>query len=1027
MNISELSLKRPVFATVMNLLIILFGIIGYTFLGIRDYPAIDPSVISVSTTYTGASADVMLSQVTEPLEKSINSIQGIRTISSQSSLGSSNISIEFNLGVDLDNAANDVRDKVNAAIRNLPNDITAPPVVSKADASGDFIILLAVQSRSKGMLELSDYAENVLQEKFQTIDQVSSINIFGLKRKAMRVWIKPDLMNAYDISFNDINNAVNNENVDVPAGKITGKSNEFIINSLGRLKNEDDFRRIILRDNDQGIVRLGDVAKVEIGPEIEEQIFRLNCLPVVVLAIIPQPGANYIKIADEFYRRLAQIQQETKNEVELTVTIDNTKYIKQSINEVKETIFIALALVVLVILFFFRNILIALRPLIDIPISLIATFFIMYLFGFSINILTLLAIVLATGLVVDDGIVVTENIFRKLEQGLDIKRAALEGSKEIFFPVIATSITLAVVFLPVIFLQGFVGRLFKEFGVVLASAVLISAFVSLTITPVLNVILTPKKLQHSHGRFYEATEPFFKGLEQGYKFLLSKFLRYRWIAIVLLLGNFFLIYYYSQHLQSELAPLEDRSSIRLSILAAEGTNYDKMSKTSLEIQNYLQDSIPEQNFTFTATPQFGATGSNSAFGRVGFVPPDQRTKSQSQFANELGSYFANKYPDLKVFPIQEQTISVGFSSRGALPVQFVVQNLDLEKLKGIIPIFLDSLKKDKTFQNFDVDLKLNKPELDVYLDRIKIHALGLNIDDVTNAIQAAYSGARTAYFISNGKQYQVITQVERKDRSLPIDIQDLKIKNSAGLYISLSELINVQENSNPPRLNHYNRFPAATFSASLAQGKTIGDGLKAMEKIGADVLDGSFQTSLSGASRDFAESSSNTNFAFFLALILIYFILAAQFESFTDPFIIMVTVPMAICGAFLSLYYTGQTLNIFSQIGMIMLVGLVTKNGILIVDFINHKKLQGMSFMHAVIEGSALRLRPILMTSIATAFGSLPIAFQLGAASSSRQSLGIVVFGGVLFSLVLSLFIVPAIYCYISRKKSNIKNPSVSE
>src|SRR5665647_264212 len=575
MNISELSLKRPVLATVMSLFILLFGAVGYYFLGVREYPAIDPPVISVSTSYIGASADIIESQITEPLEKAINGIPGIRTIFSSSLVGSSNISVEFNLGSDLETAANDVRDKVGQAARNLPQDIDAPPVVTKADANSDFIIMMAIQSPSKGLLELSDYAENVLQNKFQTIPEVSAVNIVGQKRPAMRLWIDPDKLNAYGITFNDITTVLNKENVEVPSGKIYGSKTELTIRALGRLTTEKDFRDLIIREDNNGIVRLSNVAKVELGPEQYEQSWRLNGVSAVGLALTPQPGANYINISDEFNKRLDEIKNSQEGgDITFTTLIDNTNNVRRSLKEVKQTLFIAISLVILVIFLFFRSWLIAIRPLIDIPISLISTFFIMYLFGFSINILTLLAIVLATGLVVDDGIVVTENIFRKFERGMPIRRAALEGSKEIFFVVLATSVTLAIVFLPVVFLQGFVGSLFREFGIVLAGAVLVSSFVSLTITPVLNVLLNRKKTKH--GWFYVKTEPFFNNFENGYKNLLQHFINRRWIAWGIVAICLCIIFFIGRSLQSEIAPTEDKSMIRLQMTGPEGTSYSQM-------------------------------------------------------------------------------------------------------------------------------------------------------------------------------------------------------------------------------------------------------------------------------------------------------------------------------------------------------------------------------------------------------------------------------------------------------------------
>lgn len=1012
MNISELSLKRPVLATVMNLAIILFGIVGYTYLPVREYPAIDPPVVSVRTSYTGANADIIESQITEPLEKQINSVPGIKSISSTSQVGRSGITVEFNLGENLETAANDIRDKVSQAVRNLPDDIDGPPVVSKADANSDFILLLSIQSKTRGLMELSDYAENVLQERFQTIKDVSAVYIFGQKRYAMRIWFNPDKMNAYGVVFDDISNALNKENVDVPAGKIYGDNTELTIRTMGRLTTETDFNNLIIHEDNTGIVRLSDVAKVELGPENDEFSWKYNGVNAVGIAIIPQPGSNYIQIADEFYKRLDEVEKQNKSDIVFNVLVDATKNVKKSLAEVEETLLISFSLVVLVILFFFRDFLIALRPLIDIPISLLSTFFIMYLAGFSVNVLTLLGIVLATGLVVDDGIVVTENIFRKLENGLPIRKAALEGSKEIFFAVISTSLTLAVVFLPVIFLEGFVGSLFREFGIVVAGAVLVSAFVSLTITPVLNVLLNRKNARE--GKFYKKTEPFFKGLENGYKKMLTSFIKVKWAAWIIIGVCVAMIFFFFSNLKSELAPMEDKSSIRFSLTAPEGTSYDYTQKLADELADYLYDSLPERTFAFSATPSFSGTGVNSGYGRVGLVDPPDRLRSQSEITNDLNIKL-KRFNDAKIFTIEEQTIAVG-SGRGGLPVQFVIQNLDFEKIKEVLPKFLEAARKDPTFQNVDENLKFNKPELQLTVDRIKAKDLGLSSAEITSVVQSAFSGRRMAYFLMHGKQYQVIGQVERSDRDKPSDLEKLYVRNDKGQNIPLSSVVKLEENSEPPTLYHYNRFKSATISASLAEGKTIGDGIAAMKAIAAKTLDPSFQTALTGASRDFEESSSNTAFAFGLALLLIYLVLAAQFESFLDPLTIMFTVPLALAGALLSLYVLGQTLNIFSQIGMIMLVGLVTKNGILIVEFANQKRLQGMEKKEAVIEAATQRLRPILMTTLATSLGALPIAVSLGAASTSRMPLGTVIVGGLLFSLFLTLLVIPAIYMYLSGK-----------
>ena len=831
----------------------------------------------------------------------------------------------------------------------------------------------------------------------------------------MRLWIDPDKMNSYHVAFNDITGVLRNENVELPSGKIYGNSTELTIKTLGRLSTEKDFRDLIIREDAKGIVRLSDVAKVELGPEQYEQSWRLNGVSAVGITIVPQPGANYINISDEFNKRLDEIKKSQQGgDMIFTTLIDVTSNVRRSLTEVKETLAIALSLVILVIFLFFRSWMIAIRPLIDIPISLIATFFIMYAAGYSINILTLLAIVLATGLVVDDGIVVTENIFRKFERGMPIRQAALEGSKEIFFAVLSTSITLAIVFLPVVFLQGFVGSLFREFGIVVAGAVLVSAFVSLTITPVLNVLLNRKNAKHSW--FYNKTEPFFYNLENGYKNLLQRFIHKRWMAWMIVFICLGIVAVLGRTLQSELAPLEDKNQMRLMMTGPEGASFQYMIKATEEVQNYLIDSIPERDFTFFSVPGFGGTGVNAAMGRLGLVPKSDRERSQSSIALDLTKKIP-RFNNVRIFPVEEQTISVGLASRGALPVQFVVQNLDFEKLKNTIPKFLDAARNDKTFQNVDVNLKFNKPEADIKIDRIKARELGLTVNDISDVLQSAFSGRRLDYFIMNGKQYQVITQVKLSDRQVPTDILKLYVRNNKGVYISLATVITIVPFAMPPTLYHYNRYKSATLSASLAEGKTIGDGVTAMQAIADNVLDKSFQTSLSGPSRDYSESSSNTAFAFILALILIYLVLAAQFESFKDPFTIMLTVPLAIAGAALSLWLFGHTINIFSEIGMIMLIGLVTKNGILIVEFANQKRELGIPKHQAVIEAATQRLRPILMTSLATSLGALPIALSLGSAATSRIPLGIVVIGGLMFSLILTLFVIPAVYTYISGKR----------
>lgn len=1014
MNLSELSLRRPVLAIVCSIVIIIFGAIGYKYLGVREYPAIDPAVVNVRTSYVGANADIVEQQITEPLEKAINGVQGVKNITSNSSQGNSNITVEFELNVDLEQAANDVRDKVSQAVGNLPQDIDGPPTVSKADADSDPIMFLQIQSQTKSLLELTDYAENVVQERLQTIQGVSSINVFG-KRYSMRLWIDPAKLSAYQLTIEDIRQALNRENVELPGGKVRGNETQLIVKTYGKLTTEDDFNDLILREDNNGIVRFRDIGYAELGPNNDEQSSRKNNVASVNMGLLPQPGSNQIEIADEVYKRIEEIKKDMPADILLEVGYDKSQFVRNAIFEVKETLVIAIILVVIIIFLFFREWTIAFRPLIDIPVSLIGAFFIMYVMGFSINVLTLLAIVLATGLVVDDGIVVTENIFKKMEAGMNKHKAAYEGSKEIYFAVIATSLTLVIVFLPIIFLQGFVGRLFREFGMVVAGAVLISAFVSLTLTPVLNIYLT-KKGGHKHSRFYRATEPFFTGMENLYRRTLEGFMRVRWIAFVIVAACIAIIFFIGSQLPSELAPMEDRNRVRVRVQGPEGSDFDFIDQVTYNITQQILDSVPEKDVVLSFAPSFGGGASGSMI-PVGLVNSTERKRSQDEITKQMNSMF-RKYNNVQVFAVQEQTISVGMGGRGAFPVQFVLQNLNFDKLKEKLPAFTEEVRKSPVFQGFDVNLKFNQPELLITIDRLKATELGVSVLDVSNTLQLALSGRRFGYFIMNGKQYEVIAQVERIDRDDPLDLKALFVRNSRNELIQLDNLVKLEESASPSTIYHFNRFKSATVSAGLAPGRTIGDGVDEMQKIADKVLDESFSTSLAGSARDYAESSSNTSFALFLALGLIFLLLAAQFESFIDPLIIMITVPLAFAGAVLSLWIFGQTINIFSQIGIIMLIGLVTKNGILIVEFANQKRRRGEKKMPAAIDAAIARLRPILMTTLATTLGALPIALAIGSAGTSRIPLGIVIIGGMLFALVLTLYVVPALYSYMSSKKS---------
>jgi multidrug efflux pump len=1013
MNIASLNINRPVLASVLSIVVLIFGFIGFSYLGVREFPSVDPPIITVTTNYGGANPDVIESQITEILEESINSVAGIRTMSSTSSDGRSTIVVEFDLSVDLDAAANDVRDKVSAAVRNLPQDAD-PPIVAKSDANADAIFSLTVQSDKKSLLELTDLGTNVFKERLQTIPGVSEIRIWGEKKFSMKFDLDPEKMAGYGLTALDIRNALLSQNVELPSGRIEGNTVELTIRTFGRLTTEEDFNRLILSNKGTSLVRLQDVGRAVLAPENERTLLRGNHgTPMIGIAVNPQPGANYIEIVDEIYKKVDQIKKELPKDVHLGVALDSTKNIRKSISEVEETILIAFGLVVIIIFLFLRDWRTTLIPIIAIPISLIGTFFIMYISDFSINLLTLLGIVLATGLVVDDAIVVMENIYARVEKGEDPKEAAHKGSKEILFAIISTTITLTAVFLPVIFLQGLTGRLFREFGIVVAGSVIISAFISLTLTPMMSSRLLKHKTNHS--RFYKMTEVWLNKLMTGYHNTLRAFMRKPWVAFFLMFISIVIMIFTWFGLQSELAPMEDKSRFMIMSNAPEGTSFDRMDAHQRQLID-LVDSLPEKdNILAVTSPGFGASISvNKGFVRINLVEPSKRSRSQEEIVNALNSEIT-KYNFARSFIIQEQTIGGGRNA--GLPVQYVLQAPSFEAMKKVLPVFMQTAASDPTFKIVDVDLKFNKPELQVEIDRDKAASMNVSVEDIATTLQLYFSGQRYGYFIMNGKQYQVIGQAMREKRNDPSDLKGIHVRSVTGQMVPLDNLVTVNNESSPPQLFRYNRYVSATVSAQPNDGKTIGDGIAAMDKVAEKVLPETFSHSLSGASKEFAESGSSLIFAFLLALILVYLVLAAQFESFRDPLIIMFTVPLALAGALLSLWLTDQTLNIFSEIGIIVLVGLVTKNGILIVEFANQRRDEGLSIKEAIIDAAAARFRPILMTTLATILGALPIALALGDAATSRISMGISIVGGLAYSLILTLYVIPGLYLYITSKK----------
>ena len=1010
-SLSEISIKRPVLAIVLSLVILIFGFIGFNFLGIREYPSVDPPIITVTTDYAGANADVVESQITEPLEEAINGIAGIRTITSTSAEGRSRITIEFNLSEDLEAAANDVRDKVSGARRRLPED-AEPPTVNKADADSDPIVFLNINSEKRSLLELSAIAENTFKERLQTISGVSEVRIWGEKRYAMRLWMDPIKLAAYQLTPLDVLNAVESQNVELPSGSIEGDMIELVVKTQGQLASEKDFNDLIVAENNNSFVRFSDIGYAELGPLNMRTVLKRDGIPMVGVVLIPQPGSNSIDIADEFYKRVDNIKKDLPEDINLGIGFDQTEYIRESINEVQQTIIIAFVLVILIIFAFLRDWRTTVIPIATIPVALIGTFFFMYVAGFSINVLTLLGIVLAIGLVVDDAIVVLENIYAKVEDGMEPMEAAKKGAIEIFFAVIATTVALVAVFMPVIFLEGITGRLFREFGVVVATAVMISSFVALSLTPMMSSRILKKR--EKQNWVYRKTEPFFVWLNDGYSKSLDGFMKVRWVGMLLFLASVALIYGLFKIIPSELAPLEDRGQIVVSTTGPEGATFEYMDEYIDNLVEVTMDTLPTNGLISVTSPGFGTQGTNSGFMRVMLTDASKREKSQQQLYDEY-TPILKEFPAAKAFAYQQQTIG---GRRGGLPIQYVIQATSLDKLQAALPAFIEKASQDPTFTVVDQDLKFTKPQIDIKIDREKAKSLGISVIDIARTLQLGLSGQRFDYFIMDGKQYQVIGQVQRNDRNAPIDLRSLYVRAENGQMLQLDNLVTLGESSTPPSLYRYNRYISATLSAGLAPGKTIGDGVEAMDAIAKEVLDETYSTSLSGASLDYFESSSSLLFAFGFAIVLIYLVLAAQFESFRDPVIILFTVPLAVGGSFLSLWLFGETLNIFSQIGIIMLIGLVSKNAILIVEFANQKKAQGLGIQESITEAAKSRFRPILMTALSTILGILPIALALGAGSESRVSMGIAIIGGLIFATGLTLYVIPSIYSYLASKQA---------
>lgn len=1015
MSISSLSIKKPVLAGVFSLLLIILGIVGWKQLGVREFPLTEPPVISVITFYPGASPDVIASKLTRPMEESIAEANGIRTISSESREQVSIISVEFNREVDLEDALNDVRDKVAKSRKQLPGDVD-PPIVQKASSPDNLVAFLEVESDTKDIKEVSHLASTVIKDKMQSIPGISNVAIVGEHKYAMRLRFDPAKLAAYQLTPADIRKALIRENIDLPAGRIEGSNSELSIRTMGRLTSVNDFEEMLIKQVGNTVIRLKDIGSAELGEENERTAIinetgGLNRIGIGV-AIQIQRGANAIEVVDEFYKRLEQLRKEVPSEYRLIVGFDYTSSVRESIKEVEETLFIAFGLVVLIIFLFLRDWRSTIIPVLAIPVSIISAFFIMYVAGFSINILTLLGLVLAIGLVVDDAIVVLENIYKKIEEGMTPIQAAFKGSKEIYFAVISTTITLAAVFLPIVFMGGISGQLFKEFAIVVSGSVLISALVALTLTPMLSAYFLKKKAKPSW--FYRVTEPFFVRLNNEYARLLTTFMKARWLAWVFLVGTTALIYFVGKGLPSELAPVEDRSNMNLIAVAPEGVSFDYMKKHMTEVGKYVNDSTDGlyQTYSMVAISFIPAPAPvNVAVQSIYLKDPKERKHSVQDLYNQYGAA-SGQFRGFLLFPYLPPTIGSRYG--GGMPIQFVLQSQNLDSLTAVLPKFLAAARQSKKLMFIDADLKINKPEVKINIDRQKAALMGVSMEEVAHTLQLSFSGQRYGYFLRNDRQYEVIGQLDRTYRNDKSDLSAIYVRSATGEMIPLSNLITTEEAVSPAAIYRYDQYTSATVSAAMAPGVSLAEGIQEIEKIKKEVLGETFKASLAGQSRDYTESQGNITFTLILALVLIYMILAAQFGNLRDPLTIMLTVPMAITGAILSLSWFGQSLNVFSQIGIITLIGLITKNGILIVEFANHLKNTGLSKREAAIQAAEQRFRPILMTSLAMIFGALPIALTV----NSRQSLGIVIVGGLAFSGILTLFIIPAVYSYLSSKKA---------
>jgi multidrug efflux pump len=1018
MKLSDTAIRRPVLASMLSAALVLFGFIGYTRLSVRELPDIDPPIISVSTVLPGANAQVVETAVTDILEEELSTIQGLRTLSSTSSEEVSNITLEFTLDRPVDVAAQDVRDKVSRVRGRLPVDVLEP-VIAKQEADAQPFFWLALSSQNIDLLQLSDVADRLVKARLQSLPGVGSAGIYGERRYAMRVWVQPEQLSARGLTVQDVEAAINARNVEIPAGRIESTRREFSVRSLGELKTPQEFGELVVASQANQLVKLKDVARVELGPEDERSIFRYNGTPSVAIGVVRQSKANLIQVAQRIRDELPAIQEALPSGVKLQIAFDGSVFVTHSIDDARLTLVIAAILVVLIIFVFLRNLRATIIPGLAIPTSIITVFAILYFLGFSINNFTLLALTIAIGIVVDDAIIVLENAYRHQEElHEDPQKAAVNGTSEIGFAVIATTIALVAVFTPLAFLQGTTGRLFNEFGIAMAGAVVISGFVALTLTPMLCAKIL--RVSHEHGPIFKVFERGFNAIAERYAVLLRAALRHRWVVVagtvvsVLLAGVLYV------NLKQELLPDDDRGFFLVVGSAPEGASLEYTDSYVRQIEQIIGKTPDVQGY-FTIIGGF-AGGVNRSF--IGVILKDwgQRKTSVQQM---VGGLFPQLFgiAGLRAFPYAPGAL--GFSQ----PIQYVVQNPDFARLSKAMDTIVTRARQIKGLTNIDTDLRVNKPELRVTFDRDRAEDLGVPVRDVAAALQTFLGGRRVSTFTRNDKLYYVMVQLDPGQRATPSDMSGIYLRGNGGQLVQLGGLAKVDEGVGPRQINHFNRVPSFTMSGSLIPPFAQGEALDSLDRLAKQVLPPGSTTALAGDSREFRESGGALYFAFGVALLVVFMVLASQFESLVHPFTVLLAVPLAVTGALATLFVasllgrwfpsvTGGTINLYSEIGMILLIGLVTKNSILLVEYSNQLKARGMATLDAVIEAGRIRLRPILMTSVATIMGAIPVMIGSAVGSASRRPLGYAIVGGIFFSTALTLFVVPVAYTLLDQLRA---------